>query len=110
MRIVILVAVFGLSNSPALAEAVSGPSALSLATRIGQHSPLLTQTEKVLVSAYLDGCTCGTLQYGKKITVKADEVTCSMGNVDITAKGCELSYGEKGVSLSAVRLRRSTLP
>jgi hypothetical protein len=108
MRIVILAATFGFSISPVLAGAVSGPSALavsgpsalSLATRIGQQSPLLTQTEKVLVSAYLDGCTCGTLQYGKKITVKADEVTCSMGDVDITSKGCELSFGEKGVSRS----------
>lgn len=89
--------------SPAFAKDVSGNSALSLAALVGQHSPKLTATEKYLLNAYLDGRPKSDYPPGKKIVVKADEVTCRISNVDITGKSCDLKFGARNVSLLGVQ-------
>ncbi|HEY1979309.1 MAG TPA: hypothetical protein VGH13_04420 [Xanthobacteraceae bacterium] len=90
------------SIAPALADSIGGVNALSLAARIGQYSPLLTQPEKVLLNAYLDGCACSEFRYQNKITVTADLVTCTFldNNIASGPLTCSLVFGKQGVQIS----------
>ena len=36
----------------------------------------------------------------RKITIKADSIVCRAGNIDITQRSCELTFGQKKVTLS----------
>ena len=84
----------------AWAAEATGNSALSLAALVGQHAPALTPAEKYLLVAYLDGRPKADFSPGKKIVVKADEVSCRISNVDITAKSCDLKFGARAVSFA----------
>jgi hypothetical protein len=81
------------SVSAARAGTVSGSTALALAGVIAPMSPLLTSAEKkamaMLFSANSD------IPYKKPILVIADKIVCRTGNVDITARSCEVTFGKK---------------
>jgi hypothetical protein len=83
---------------PAFAADATGNAALSLAALVGQHSPTLTPREKRLLSAYLEGRPKSDYPPGKKVVVRADEATCRISDVDITAKSCDLKFGARAVS------------
>lgn len=86
--------------APAFAAEATGNGALSLAALVGQHSPALTAAEKHLLVAYLDGRPKSNYPPGKKIVVRANEATCRISDVDITAKSCDLKFGARAVSLA----------
>ncbi|MGY4629372.1 hypothetical protein [Bradyrhizobium sp. USDA 4486] len=72
---------------------VSGATALALAGVIAPLSPDLTGPEKkamaMLFAANAD------VPYKKPIMVTADKIICRTGNVDITVRNCEVTFGKK---------------
>jgi hypothetical protein len=76
--------------SQALAGSASGSPALALAAVIAPYSPDLSPLDKVTVAALFDG-ESGKVA-AKKITVTADRIMCRTGNVDLTARSCELTF------------------
>jgi hypothetical protein len=77
--------------SAASAASITGSSALALAGVVAPSSPLLTPAEKNAVAALFSGKT--DVPYAKKISITADKIVCRIGNVDITARSCELTFG-----------------
>lgn len=82
----------------ASATGISGSPALALAAVAAAHSPLLSPADKNTVAAIFDGKGAGP--YNGKITVIVDKIVCRIGNVDITARSCELTFGKKTQSLT----------
>ena len=78
------------SACPALAGSASGSPALALAAVIAPYSPDLSPLDKVTVAALFDG-ESGKVA-AKKIAVTADRIMCRTGNVDLTARSCELAF------------------
>jgi hypothetical protein len=78
------------SASHAIAGSASGSPALALAAVIAPYSPDLSPLDKVTVAALFDG-ESGKVA-AKKITVTADRIMCRTGNVDLTARSCELTF------------------
>jgi hypothetical protein len=88
-----LVLALALGASKASAETISGSAALALAGVVAAASPLLTSEERKAVDELFAGSS--SISYKKKIAVTADKIVCRAGNVDITARSCELSFGKK---------------
>jgi len=80
-------------SATASAATISGSPALALASVVAAHSPVLSPADKKTVAAIFDGKGAGP--YKDKIIVTADKIVCLAGNVDITARSCELSFGNK---------------
>jgi hypothetical protein len=83
----------------AAAAEISGGAALSLAARIGDRSPLTTLRAKGLLGSFLDGRSQARYLGSGAVEVRADAVDCQLGNVDITAKQCRLTFGAKVVAI-----------
>jgi hypothetical protein len=81
------------SAAQAAPATISGSPALALAAVVAAHSPLLSPAEKKAVAAIFDGKGAGP--YKDKIVVTADQIVCRAGNVDITARSCELTFDKK---------------
>jgi hypothetical protein len=86
------------AGSSASAATISGSPALALAGVVAARSPILSPAEKKTVAAIFDGKGAGP--YKGKITVGADKIVCRAGNVDITARSCELTFGPKTLSFT----------
>jgi hypothetical protein len=50
----------------------------------------LPAAEKMAIAKFFEGHT--SISYGRKISVTADTIVCRTGNVDITARSCELTF------------------
>lgn len=87
----VLTAALG-ASTPASAETVSGSAALALAGVVAAASPLLTSAERKAVDELFSGSS--GISYKKKIAVTADKIVCRAGNVDITARSCDLTFGK----------------
>lgn len=87
---VVLAAALGASK--ASAETISGSAALALAGVVATTSPLLTSAERKAVDELFAGNS--SISYRKKIAVTADKIVCRAGNVDITARSCDLTFGK----------------
>jgi hypothetical protein len=70
---------------------VTGSAALALAGVVAPNSPTLSTADKATVAAFFNGNT--DTSYKKKITVMADKIVCRISDVDITARSCELTFG-----------------
>ncbi len=81
--------------SPSGAE-VRGGSGFMLAAIVASHSPLLRAGQKRLVARLAEGKIGGA---AGEIRVTADAIRCRASNVDITARGCELTFGSRKVVL-----------
>jgi hypothetical protein len=79
--------------SAAQAGTVSGSTALALAGVIAPMSPLLTSGERKAMSLLFSANS--DIPYKKPILVTADKIVCRTGNVDITARSCEVTFGKK---------------
>ena len=86
-----------LSISTAEAASVSGSPAFALAAIVAAHSPLLSAEEKKAIAGFFSGKDGG---YNGKIDIGADKIVCRTSNVDITARSCELTFGNKTVSFT----------
>ena len=78
------------SVAQAAPATISGSPALAFAAVVAAHSPLLSPAERKAVAAIFDGKGAGP--YKDKIIVTADQIVCRAGNVDITARSCELTF------------------
>jgi hypothetical protein len=76
-------------GTAASAASVTGSAALALAGVVAPYS-YLPAAEKMAVAKFFEGHT--SVSYGKKISVAADKIVCRAGNVDITARSCELTF------------------
>ena len=73
----------------ASAASVTGSAALALAGVVAPYS-YLPAAEKMAVAKLFQGHT--SISYTRKISVTADKIVCRTGNVDITARSCELTF------------------
>lgn len=85
--------------SAAQAGASNGANALALAALVGQCAPQASASDKKLLAAYLDGRADAPHARGLRVAVKADAIDCRAGNVDITSRSCELTFGAKKTEL-----------
>jgi hypothetical protein len=86
-----VLAAFGLTPAAAAPVSVTGSTALAVAGVIAQHSPLLSAYERRTIAGLFNG----KVRAGKKLTVTAESIICRVGNVDITARSCEMTF-DKG--------------
>jgi hypothetical protein len=86
-----LLAAFGLTPAAAAPVSVTGSTAVAVAAVVALHSPLLSAYEKRTIAGLFNG----NVRAGKKLTVTAESIICRVGNVDITARSCELTF-DKG--------------
>jgi hypothetical protein len=86
-----LLAAFGLTPAAAAPVSVTGSTAVAVAAVIAQYSPLLSAFEKRTIAGIFNG----NVRAGTKLTVTAAQIVCRVGNVDITARSCELTF-DKG--------------
>jgi hypothetical protein len=96
-RIVAALAFGGALNAAGASGAtpakVSGSTALALAGVIAPLSPDLTGAERKAVAMLF--AANAEIPYKKPIVVTVDRIVCRTGNVDITLRNCELTFGKK---------------
>jgi hypothetical protein len=95
----ILLSILLLATQRALAATTNGSSALALASLVAVHSPLLSTGDMLLIRRLFNGHFHRLRGDTKTISVTADAIVCSVGNVDITAHSCKLTFGTKTVNL-----------
>jgi len=88
------------NTASASAGSATGPTALALAAVIAQHSPAVRPFDKRVIARLFRGNTSFGFTPNTKISVDADSVTCRVGNVDITSRRCELSFGSRKRTLT----------
>ncbi len=96
----ILLFTLPLTSHSASAATTSGSSALALAAVVGAHSPVLTMYNKHVLARLFDGYTNVPFPANKKISVEADDIDCTAGDVDITEHSCKLTFGAKTANLT----------
>lgn len=100
-RTLILVIPLVLASVPVSAGQSNGNAALTLAALIGADQPSLPRAEKAALASFLNSQTNVTLPAGvRSITVRADKISCRMGNVDIGLHDCTLTFGSRTVTKS----------
>ncbi|MGY8668119.1 hypothetical protein Q3C01_37940 [Bradyrhizobium sp. UFLA05-109] len=75
------------------ASTISGSTALALAGIIAPLSPILASAEKKAIAMLF--AANNDVPYKKPIVVTADRIVCRTGNVDITVRNCEVTFGKK---------------
>ena len=72
---------------------ITGSTALALAGVIAPLSPTLSGAEKKAVAMLF--AANADIPYKKPVVVTADTIVCRTGNVDITLRNCEVTFGKK---------------
>jgi hypothetical protein len=86
--------------SPAFAGSIDGNGALALAALVAEHSPNVIARDKLVLLRFLNGQADAHYMGAKKISVKADQLSCRASNVDITQHSCDLTFGAKKPSFN----------
>jgi hypothetical protein len=102
-RTALLVLSLLLPSHAAFAATLAGNQALALAALVADNSPLLGAKDKSIMLRMLDGNLNFTFAAHKKISVLADSISCSAGDVDISAHSCELKFGRATRALKGRR-------
>jgi hypothetical protein len=90
-----------LASVPVSAGQSNGNAALALAALVGAEQPSLPRADKAVLASFLDSQTNVTLPPDvRSITVKADKISCRMGDVDIGLHECTLTFGSKTITKS----------
>jgi len=102
MRFVVIVCFAIAAQTAAFAAPVtaSGPTALALAAVLAQQSPQIPPFNKRVIARLFHGNTNFGFVPNTKISVDADSVVCTTSNVDITMRGCELTFAHGKRSLT----------
>src|SRR6516162_3182213 len=74
-----------LTGQSLLAATASGSSALALASVVVVHSPVLSTGDKLLIRRLFNGHYYQLRGDTKVISVEANAIVCSIGNVDISS-------------------------
>jgi hypothetical protein len=88
-----------LFTRPAAAGAALGNSALALSALVAENSPVLTASDKHVLAALFEEHLDVPVPGDGKISVRADSITCSAGDVDISAHACNLVFGKETSTL-----------
>jgi hypothetical protein len=100
MKWLLLVCVpLSLLARPAAAGAALGSSALALSALVAENSPVLTASDKLVLAALFEEHLDVPVSGSGKISVRADSITCSAGDVDIGAHACSLVFGKQTLTL-----------
>ena len=93
----------------AVAVTAAAPISLAIAAVVAPYSPLLSVRDKRLVARLLEGGA--NVEVSPRISVKADSIVCRVSNVDITLRGCELTFGtyKRGIEGRAANELYATL-
>jgi len=78
------------SNGP---STVTGPTALALAAIVGENSPSVSASDKIVLAGLFEAQLNFTFPANQRISVVADAVVCRVSNVDLTARSCDLTFG-----------------
>jgi len=98
-RALCLVIPLALASVPVSAGQSNGNAALALAALIGADQPSLSRAEKAVLASFLNGQTNVTLPAdAQRILVKADKISCRMGDVDVGLHDCTLTFGATTVT------------
>ena len=98
VKLAALVFILSLAGaSAATAGSVTGASALALAGVVALYAPL-PAANKQAVAAFFKGDT--NFPFKGKISVTAEKIVCRTGNVDITARSCEVTFKTKKQTLN----------
>ena len=89
----VLAGTFPLAASAGTSGKVSGATALALAGVIAPLSPVLSGPEKKAIAMLFAGNS--DIPSKKPIVVTADRIVCRTGNVDITVRNCDVTFGKK---------------
>ena len=102
MRFAVIVVFAIAAQTAAFAAPVtaSGPTALALAAVLAQQSPQIPPFNKRVIARLFRGNTNFGFVPNTKISVDADSVVCTTSNVDITMRGCELTFAHGKRSLT----------
>jgi hypothetical protein len=88
-----------LFTHPASAATALGNSALALSALVAENSPVLTASDKLVLAALFEEQLDVPVPSNGKISVRADSITCSAGDVDISAHACGLVFGKQTLTL-----------
>lgn len=88
------------ASESASAATASGSNALALAALVAANSRLLAQQDRSAMARMFAGYLNFRFPANRKITIKANSIVCRAGNIDITQRSCELTFGSKKVTLS----------
>jgi hypothetical protein len=99
MRLWVVAIAMIFAAGPALAQSAEGSSALALGAIVGSVSPVLGASQKRVLAEVFKGDRASAAR-ASKISIKADRILCHAGDVDITAFGCDLTFGSQTVHLS----------
>jgi hypothetical protein len=93
-RLIVLALFASLGQQAAVAAPITatGPTALALAAVISQHSSLVRAYDKRVIARLFSGHTNFGFTPNTTISVTAESVICRVGNVDITARSCDLTF------------------
>ena len=94
---------------PAVAVTAAAPLSLAIAAVVAPYSPLLSVRDKRVVARLFEGGA--NVEVSPRISVKADSIVCRVSNVDITLRGCELTFGtyKRGIEGRAANELYATL-
>jgi hypothetical protein len=81
------------TTASAASATAAGAPALALAAVVGDHSPLLSSSDRHLLLRIFGGNLNFVYPANQKISVAADSVVCRTSNVDISARSCKLTFG-----------------
>jgi hypothetical protein len=79
---------------------VTGHSALALVALVAANSPTVTKADKKVMAALFQGRSSISYPVGKTISVRADQITCVAGDIQINFYSCDFTFGKKTVPLS----------
>jgi hypothetical protein len=83
-----------------LAATFSGSSALAPASLVAVHSPVLSMGDTILMRRLFNGHFHQLRGDTNVISVKANAIVCSVGNVDLTSHSCKLTFDAKTINLT----------
>jgi hypothetical protein len=83
-----------------LAATANGSSALALASLVAVHSPVLSTSDTLLIRRLFNGHFHRLRGDTNVISVEANAIVCSIGNVDITSHSCKLTFVGKTINLT----------
>ena len=102
-RFVCTVIIAGITSAAPLAFAVQktteGSGALSLATVLALHDPLLTAADRVLLTQYLAGNPQAKHSKGLVVRLNTGAIACRSGDVDLAMHECTIQYGLHTITL-----------
>jgi hypothetical protein len=84
--------------SGAGAATTAGPGALALAALVADRSPTMATAQKHQTAQIFNG-NVPSAPTGYTISVRANNVTCRVGDVNLTARSCTLTFGANIISL-----------